>query len=166
MELLKDTAPPPTPFLTERRPSHTRNLSTPANPRRMSRRAMDERRPLLRRRSHDELDSALDTDNNTTALAGGTVLGIHNLAIVMPQFIVRLSAPLVTSCILTDDPPLGRHSHQRHIPRCRRNTPDRGPGTRRLHLFWTQRRGMGASLRRLLHPAWCSHCPHGTPYSN
>ncbi|TEB35620.1 MFS general substrate transporter [Coprinellus micaceus] len=111
MELLKDTAPPPTPFLTERRPSHTRNLSTPANPRRMSRRAMDERRPLLRRRSHDELDSALDTDNNTTALAGGTVLGIHNLAIVMPQFIVAI----VTSAIfraVDGTPPIEGPGHE------------------------------------------------------
>ncbi|KAJ2920090.1 hypothetical protein MD484_g361, partial [Candolleomyces efflorescens] len=95
MELLKDTAPPPAPFLQERRPSHTRNLSTPANARRMSRRAMDERRPLLRRRSQDQLDSALDTDANGAPLAGGTVLGIHNLAIVTPQFIVAL----VTSAI-------------------------------------------------------------------
>ena len=54
----------------------------------MSRRAMDERRPLLRRRSQDQLDSALDTDANGAPLAGGTVLGIHNLAIVTPQFIV------------------------------------------------------------------------------
>ncbi|KAF6762339.1 hypothetical protein DFP72DRAFT_987640 [Ephemerocybe angulata] len=95
MELLKDTAPPPIPYLQDRRPSHTRNLSTPANPRRMSRRAVDERRPLLRRRSQDDLDSALDTENNSSPLAGGTVLGIHNLAIVMPQFIVAL----VTSAI-------------------------------------------------------------------
>jgi len=54
---------------------------------------MDERRPLLRRRSHDELDSALDTDGSSASLAGGTVLGIHNLAIVLPQFIV--SVPLL-----------------------------------------------------------------------
>jgi solute carrier family 45 protein 1/2/4 len=54
----------------------------------MSRKAMDERRPLLRRRSQDQLDSALDTDTNGAPVAGGTVLGIHNLAIVTPQFIV------------------------------------------------------------------------------
>lgn len=112
MELLKDTAPAPTPFLTERRPSHVRNLSTPANPRKMSRRAMDERRPLLRRRSHDELDSALDTDNSSSpALAGGTVLGIHNLAIVMPQFIVAI----VTSAIfrvVDGSPPVEGPGHE------------------------------------------------------
>lgn len=95
MELLKDAPSPPIPYLQDRRPSHTRNLSTPADPRRMSRRAVDERRPLLRRRSQDDLDSALDTESNGNNLAGGTVLGIHNLAIVMPQFVVAL----VTSAI-------------------------------------------------------------------
>lgn len=48
-----------------------------------------ERQPLLRRRSFDEFDAR---DNQTKPIAGGTVLGIHNLAIVFPQFIVSIFA--------------------------------------------------------------------------
>ena len=44
-----------------------------------------ERQPLLRRRSYDEVDAR---DSQEKPVAGGTVLGIHNLAIVFPQFIV------------------------------------------------------------------------------
>lgn len=48
-----------------------------------------EREPLLRRRSltpTHEIDELADAQ----PLAGGTVLGIHNLAIVIPQFLVGL----------------------------------------------------------------------------
>ncbi|EAU84891.2 hypothetical protein CC1G_00410 [Coprinopsis cinerea okayama7 len=91
-ELLKETPPPPPP--QSRRPSHVRNLSTPArrpsviNP-------TSERQPLLRRRSYDEFDSALDADSESGPLPGGTVLGIHNLAIVMPQFLVALATNVI-----------------------------------------------------------------------
>ena len=44
-----------------------------------------ERQPLLRSRSYDEVDAR---DSQEKPVAGGTVLGIHNLAIVFPQFIV------------------------------------------------------------------------------
>lgn len=68
----------------QRRPSHSRTLSTPAA-RRNSRQDQGERAPLLRRRrSFDQADTVPQEE----AAAGGTVLGIHNLAIVMPQFIV------------------------------------------------------------------------------
>lgn len=70
-----------------RRPSHSRTRSTPAIRRRSE--GQDERAPLLqRRRSFDQADAdavALQAD----PIAGGTILGIHNLAIVFPQFIVR-----------------------------------------------------------------------------
>ncbi|TFK29392.1 MFS general substrate transporter [Coprinopsis marcescibilis] len=73
-----------------RRPSHIRNLSTPARRPSIINPAA-ERQPLLRRRSYDEFDSALDEESDSGPLPGGTVLGIHNLAIVMPQFIVALA---------------------------------------------------------------------------
>ena len=65
-----------------RRPSHTRTLSTPARP------TQDEQQPLLRRRrSFEEHHDMVDMPN-AEPTAGGTILGIHNLAIVFPQFIV------------------------------------------------------------------------------
>lgn len=68
-----------------RRPSHSRTLSTPAM-RRNSRVGEGERTPLLRRRSFDQHNP--DAVPEQEAVAGGTILGIHNLAIVMPQFVV------------------------------------------------------------------------------
>jgi solute carrier family 45 protein 1/2/4 len=51
-----------------------------------------ERAPLLHRRSLHELDVPPEAEEVTSApLAGGTILGIHNLAIVAPQFIVSFS---------------------------------------------------------------------------
>ncbi|KAG6830831.1 hypothetical protein H0H92_014483 [Tricholoma furcatifolium] len=94
METLKEKErqpPRPTEALASRRPSHTRVVSTPA----FYRRGLDERQPLLtRRRSFDAYESGAE-ESIITPMAGGTVLGIHNLAIVMPQFIVAL----VTSAI-------------------------------------------------------------------
>lgn len=68
-----------------RRPSHTRTQSTPARSG-----PVDERQPLLRRRRSFEEHRDLQNASETEALAGGTILGIHNLAIVFPQFIVAL----------------------------------------------------------------------------
>ncbi|KAH8105925.1 MFS general substrate transporter [Cristinia sonorae] len=72
-----------------RRPSHSRTQSTPAfrpNP--------NEREPLLRRRrSFDEHNVEMTADKSP--VAGGTILGIHNLAIVFPQFIVALVASAI-----------------------------------------------------------------------
>jgi len=66
------------------RSSRNRVLSTPA-----LRRADGERQPLVRRRSLHEYETGTgEPDAANPTLAGGTVLGIHNLAIVMPQFIV------------------------------------------------------------------------------
>lgn len=81
-----DTPPPPKPAATSnRRASHTRTNSSPNLLRTV---LLSERQPLLtRRRSFDS-----QADNGGTQkrapVAGGTILGIHNLAIVSPQFIV------------------------------------------------------------------------------
>lgn len=98
MELLKE--PPATqPVLDAGRHVRTRNVSTPGNLSSISVRrgsgVVSERQPLLRRRSVDEYDNIAEEDAIAPPMAGGTVLGIHNLAIVMPQFIVAL----VTSAI-------------------------------------------------------------------
>ena len=82
-----DSPPPQKPTAPlNRRASHTRTNSSP-NLLRVA--LLSERQPLLtRRRSFDS-----QTDNGgtqkRTPVAGGTILGIHNLAIVSPQFIVR-----------------------------------------------------------------------------
>lgn len=54
----------------------------------------DERTPLLRRQSL-RLDYEAETGEVPTPMAGGTVLGIHNLAIVFPQFIIALVATAI-----------------------------------------------------------------------
>lgn len=46
----------------------------------------------MRRRSFDEYENGPSEEAHSAPYAGGTVLGIHNLAIVMPQFIVRYEA--------------------------------------------------------------------------
>ncbi|EIN10403.1 MFS general substrate transporter [Punctularia strigosozonata HHB-11173 SS5] len=91
-----------------RRPSHTRVLSTPAYLHR------DEREPLLRARSVDDSDAVTNDDalDDKTPNAGGTVLGIHNLAIVMPQFIIAVVSSLIfriADADLDDDP---KNHHQ------------------------------------------------------
>lgn len=51
-------------------------------------RGSDERQPLIRRRSFDAYDPNADDVPAAARVAGGTILGVHNLAIVAPQFIV------------------------------------------------------------------------------
>lgn len=91
MELLKEDTPPSS--SSARRPSHIRVLSSPG----FMGRPTDERQPLIRRRSFDEHDIEVIRSEitPTNPIPGGTVLGLHNLAIVMPQFVVAL----VTSVI-------------------------------------------------------------------
>ncbi|KAF9019235.1 MFS general substrate transporter [Hymenopellis radicata] len=84
MELLKEISSPSTVV----RPAHTRTLSTPGL-------RVGERQPLLRRRSLDEFEAGSDEIPPATPVAGGTILGVHNLAIVMPQFIVSLAASFI-----------------------------------------------------------------------
>ncbi|KAF8076526.1 major facilitator superfamily domain-containing protein [Lyophyllum atratum] len=104
MEILKDgPAQSTAAALAARRPSHTRVLSAPP-----PRRLVDEQQPLLRRRSLDAYEPG-PGEVPIAPMAGGTVLGIHNLAIVMPQFIVAL----VTSAIfrIVDGGPPGVVDH-------------------------------------------------------
>lgn len=73
----------PTP---NRRASHTRSVSSPN----LLRTAiLNEHQPLLTRRRSFE-DQAENDSQKRTRVAGGTILGIHNLAIVFPQFLVSL----------------------------------------------------------------------------
>jgi len=89
MELLKE--PPPSLVVKDtRRPLHVRNFSTPG-----CRPFSSERQPLIRRRSFDEYAFNPEDDMPSTPMAGGTVLGIHNLAIVMPQFIVAVVTSII-----------------------------------------------------------------------
>lgn len=66
--------------------NHFRNASSPTQHRW---RQNGERQPLIRRRSLGPVDEDGELAS-PQPVAGGTVLGIHNLAIVMPQFIVCL----------------------------------------------------------------------------
>lgn len=69
------------------RTPHTRAVSSPDILRIAP---LSERQPLLTRRRSFE-DQADNEDAQThTRVAGGTILGIHNLAIVFPQFLVSL----------------------------------------------------------------------------
>jgi solute carrier family 45 protein 1/2/4 len=92
MELLRE---PPQPQRTVHpvfhRPTHVRILSTPIRPSFTS-----ETRPLIRRRSFDEYDINNEEEEIASKpLPGGTILGIHNLAIVMPQFIVAVVTSII-----------------------------------------------------------------------
>ncbi|KAK0191134.1 hypothetical protein F5146DRAFT_1137928 [Armillaria mellea] len=69
--------------------SHTRTLSIPP------RRIVSERQPLLRTRSLDEFEADDDEVPSETPVAGGTILGVHNLAIVMPQFVISLVSSFI-----------------------------------------------------------------------
>ncbi|KAI0052977.1 MFS general substrate transporter [Auriscalpium vulgare] len=100
MEFLKelDEAPQPSrqPHVTNRRASHTRTASTP-NFLRNALRA--ERQPLLQRRRSFDDQTGPAVDEEQAAVAGGTILGIHNLAIVFPQFIVALVSSAIFQAV-------------------------------------------------------------------
>ena len=67
--------------------SHTRTVSSPN----LLRTALlSERQPLLTRRRSFEDQADNEAAQRHTRVAGGTILGIHNLAIVFPQFLVSL----------------------------------------------------------------------------
>ncbi|XP_006460230.1 hypothetical protein AGABI2DRAFT_117192 [Agaricus bisporus var. bisporus H97] len=70
------------------RPKHNRTLSNPG-----ALREDGERSPLIRRRSFHEPSNVppeVEEVTPSASLAGGTILGIHNLSIVAPQFIVAI----------------------------------------------------------------------------
>jgi len=54
----------------------------------------NEQQPLIRRRSYEEYEAAVEESGPVVPVAGGTVLGIHNLAIVFPQFLVSSTGHL------------------------------------------------------------------------
>ena len=70
-----------------RRASHTRTVSSPNLLRTV---LLSERQPLLTRRRSFEDQADNDDARKHPRVAGGTILGIHNLAIVFPQFLVSL----------------------------------------------------------------------------
>ncbi|KAF8195744.1 MFS general substrate transporter [Mycena galopus ATCC 62051] len=97
MELLKDLSTPPP---SASRPAHIRTLSVPvAGPRRGSNVRPDERQPLIRRRSYDAFDPTGEDVHPAARVAGGTILGVHNLAIVAPQLIVALATSAIFSIV-------------------------------------------------------------------
>ena len=67
--------------------NHFRNASSPTGHRWRNQHQSLENQPLLRRRSLGPRGEDNDPEV-AQPVAGGTVLGIHNLAIVMPQFVV------------------------------------------------------------------------------
>lgn len=88
--------------------------SKSATSRPAARRSVDERDSLIQREYGTDADGTTVGEplngSETKPLAGGTILGIHNLAIVMPQFIVciivsRQSSPNVMHTV---DRPCGK----------------------------------------------------------
>ncbi|WWC87557.1 uncharacterized protein L201_002447 [Kwoniella dendrophila CBS 6074] len=86
------------------RPIHARAASTPIGPWRSvpaspSRRERDpdERTPLTRSYSTADIENAGESMEYTGSgpVAGGTIMGIHNLAIVFPQFIIAVVASVI-----------------------------------------------------------------------
>ncbi|KAH9482373.1 General alpha-glucoside permease [Psilocybe cubensis] len=92
VQLLKEPPPPNRRVVPDgRRPVHARNISNPVRPSFTS-----ERQPLIRRRSFDEYENAVDEEILPGApLPGGTILGIHNLSIVLPQLLVALVTSII-----------------------------------------------------------------------
>jgi len=79
--------------VVNRRASHTRTVSSPNLLRTV---LLSERQPLLARRRSFEDQADEENSQKAARVAGGTILGIHNLAIVFPQFIVS-QYPLLPS---------------------------------------------------------------------
>ncbi|KZT42881.1 MFS general substrate transporter [Sistotremastrum suecicum HHB10207 ss-3] len=88
-----------------RPPPHQRAISTPAIRPGTSQDA-DERSALLRRHSLKGLHEGSPDDDlsKSKPLAGGTVLGIHNLAIVFPQLLVSIIASVIFKLANPNDP--------------------------------------------------------------
>ncbi|KAI0303258.1 MFS general substrate transporter [Russula brevipes] len=95
MEFLKELdRPPPERIIrnVDRRASHTRSISSPN----LLRTALlNERQPLLTRRRSFEDQGDNDDARKSARVAGGTILGIHNLAIVFPQFLTAIASSAI-----------------------------------------------------------------------
>lgn len=100
------------------RPHHQRVASSPANPRYRTRRA-NERTALIRRHSLMGTGGPVTNDlryMGPEPVAGGTILGIHNLAIVMPQLLVS-SRPIISSIHeVSHCPTSDRCTRVNHLP--------------------------------------------------
>jgi solute carrier family 45 protein 1/2/4 len=62
----------------------------------------NERQPLIRRHTHEEYEAAVEESGPAAPVAGGTVLGIHNLAIVFPQFVIALVSSAIFHAVDAD----------------------------------------------------------------
>ena len=89
-QFLKDLDRPPPQRTARTVNRHTSLTRTVSSPNLLRTAVLNERQPLLaRRRSfEDQVDN--DDTQKSARVAGGTILGIHNLAIVFPQFLVSL----------------------------------------------------------------------------
>jgi len=76
---------------------------------------INERTTLLRRNSL-RVNYEADTGEVPKPMAGGTVLGIHNLAIVFPQFVV---GHFLIHVKVSLNPPSGCHCRQLNFQDCR-----------------------------------------------
>ncbi|KAI0307304.1 MFS general substrate transporter [Multifurca ochricompacta] len=95
MEFLKelDRPVPERPIRNlNRRTSHTRTISTPNLLRTV---LLSERQPLLTRRRSFEDQGDIGDGQKNAPVAGGTILGIHNLAIVFPQFLTAIASSAI-----------------------------------------------------------------------
>ncbi|KGB78516.2 solute carrier family 45 member 1/2/4 [Cryptococcus deuterogattii R265] len=104
MEFLKELDDKPSPRTSDGRPrpTHARTTSTPlgwrSHPNSPRGRASpaDERTPLTRSYSTADLEGANEMEyTGRGPVAGGTIMGIHNLAIVFPQFIIAVVASII-----------------------------------------------------------------------
>jgi len=81
------------------RPANPRAVSTPIGFRstHSSPTRNDERAPLTRSYSTADVEGAAESMEYTGSgpVAGGTIMGIHNLAIVFPQFIIAVVASII-----------------------------------------------------------------------
>jgi len=106
MEFLKEldeesTVPKPNHQSAEEinnRSARGRAMSTPEN----FTDSTNERQPLIRRRSYEEYEADVQESGPAVPVAGGTVLGIHNLAIVFPQFVVALVSSAIFRVVDAD----------------------------------------------------------------
>lgn len=64
--------------------------------------ATDEMAPLLSGELDEDIEDALAAEEREQS--GGTILGIHNLAIVAPQFFVAIVAAVIFKLLGTSDP--------------------------------------------------------------
>jgi len=96
MEFLKEldqSSEPERPVrVVNRRASHTRTVSSPNLLRTV---LLSERQPLLARRRSFEDQGDNEDSQKAARVAGGTILGIHNLAIVFPQFLTALASSAI-----------------------------------------------------------------------